>query len=66
MSELPKKKWQRPKLMVFTKSDSDVRLLEAASTTNPPCHRPENKDGRCYKSTACSPNEDQPCREETQ
>jgi hypothetical protein len=43
------KKWQRPKLLVFTKSDSEAKLLEAASTTNPPCLRPENKDGRCYK-----------------
>ena len=56
MSESPKKKWQRPKLRVFTKSDEGVRLLDAASTANPSCHRPENKDGRCYKSPACSPS----------
>ena len=56
MPRSAKRKWQRPKLKVFTKSDSEVRLLDAASQTSPPCHRPNNKDGRCYKTPACLPS----------
>jgi len=55
MSESPKKKWQRPKLKVFTRSDEECRLLEAASQTSPPCTNPANTSGRCYKRPACSP-----------
>ena len=36
----------------------EVRLLEASSQTNPPCPRMLGRDGRCYKSTACSPHKD--------
>jgi hypothetical protein len=50
-----KKKWQRPKLRIYRKSEAEQRLLEQASTTIPPCDRAVNKDGRCYKRPACPP-----------
>ena len=49
------KKWQRPILRIHRKSEAEQRLLEEASTTIPLCFRAVNKDGRCYRTPACSP-----------
>jgi hypothetical protein len=49
------KKWQKPKLRIYTKSESELRLLEEASTTIPLCYRAVNKDGRCFRTPACPP-----------
>jgi hypothetical protein len=50
------KKWQRPKLRIYTKSESELRLLEEASTAIPLCYRAVDKDGRCYKRPASAPS----------
>jgi hypothetical protein len=54
-----KKKWQQPKLRIHRKSEEEMRLLEQASTTIPLCYRAVNKDGRCYRTPACSPSKNQ-------
>jgi hypothetical protein len=53
----PKKKWQRPKLRVFCRSDSEVRALETCSQESLPCTNPANTSGKCYKIPACRPAE---------
>ena len=54
MPRKARKKWHRPTLRIHRKSEEELRLLEEASTTIPPCYRAVDKDGRCYRSPPCT------------
>lgn len=56
MPEASRKKWQRPKLSIYRKSEEERRLLERASLLSLPCPVHPYKLCRCYTAPARSPS----------